>query len=272
MEGKPVLDFWFRSVFATAVPEPQILLLAGLAVGVVFGAFGAGGSAFATPVLALLGVPAPLAVASPLPAMLPASLAGARRYLRSGDLDRRIAALAVLGGVPGTVVGGLASAVLGGARVVALSGLMLLVVGVRVLLPDAADRAGRCAARRANTALVVAAAFVVGVVTGLLANGGGFLLVPLFIIVLGLRTGEAAGTSLVAVGALTVPTLITHWALGHIDWTVAMEFAVGVVPGSVAGAWIAQRLPAHRARTAFGAMLVAFAVWFLVRSGLNAAL
>ena len=67
------------------------VLLAGLGVGVVFGMFGACGSAFATPILALIGVPGVIAVASPLPAMLPASVAGARRYLKSGNLDKRIA-------------------------------------------------------------------------------------------------------------------------------------------------------------------------------------
>ena len=70
-------------------------VLAGLGVGLIFGMFGAGGSAFATPVLALMGVPAILAVASPLPAMLPASYAGARRYLRSGHLDTTVAIAAV---------------------------------------------------------------------------------------------------------------------------------------------------------------------------------
>ena len=66
--------------------------LAGAGVGTTFGVFGAGGSAFATPVLALLGVPVPVALASPLPAMLPASMAGAHQFLRAGLLDRRVCA------------------------------------------------------------------------------------------------------------------------------------------------------------------------------------
>ena len=244
------------------------LLLAGLGVGVVFGLFGAGGSAFATPVLALLGVPGVVAVASPLPAMIPASVAGARRYLRSGHLDRRVAALAVAGGVPGTVVGALVSAAVGGARLLVLSGVMLLAVGTRVLLPDAAGGQARRDARRESSLLVVSAAFAVGLVTGLLANGGGFLLVPLFIVVLGLTAATAAGTSMVAVGALTIPTLVTHALLGHIDWTVAMIFAIGVVPGSLLGSRLAPRLPARQLRTAFGCLLVAFATWFLLRQAL----
>jgi uncharacterized membrane protein YfcA len=241
------------------------ILAAGLGVGAVFGLFGAGGSAFATPVLALLGVPGLAAVASPLPAVLPSAVAGARRYLRSGQLDRRVAFLAVAGGVPGTVVGALASTALDGHWLLILSGAMLALVGGRVLWRDAVGHEARAAARRSNGRLVVAASFGVGLLTGLLANGGGFLLVPLFIVVLGLTSSEAAGTSMVAVGALTIPTLATHWALGHVDWPIALVFAVGAVPGSVVGSRLAQHIPTGRLRRAFGVVLVTFATWFLAR-------
>lgn len=240
-------------------------VLSGLGVGVVFGLFGAGGSAFATPVLALLGVPGLLAIASPLPAMLPASFVGARRYLKSGNLDRRVARLAVIGGVPGTLIGALASNVVGGPNLLVLSGLLLLGIGARLVLPDRAGAAHRAADRRDRTWIVIGSAFGVGLLTGLLANGGGFLLVPVFVLVLGLSSVEAAGTSIVVVGMLTIPTLAAHWALGHIDWTVATEFAAGLIPGAAAGARLAQRISAERLRAAFGIMLVVFSIFFLAR-------
>lgn len=239
-------------------------VIAGLGVGVVFGMFGAGGSAFATPVLALFGVPPLMAVASPLPAMLPAAFTGARRYLRAGNLDRRVAKLAITGGVPGALIGALASALVGGNRLLVLSGLILLLIGIRLLMRDASGAAVRCSARRNNTGLVIGSSFGVGVLTGLLANGGGFLLVPLFVLFLGLTAVEAAGTSMVVVGILTIPTLFTHWALGHIDWIVAAGFAVGLIPAAAIGSRIAQHIPPARSRLTFGAMLVAFATWFLV--------
>ena len=241
------------------------IAVAGLGVGVVFGMFGAGGSAFATPVLALLGVPGLVAVAAPLPAMVPAAAAGARRYWRSGDLDRRTAFLAVVGGVPGTIIGAVASTFVGGAGLLVLSGAMLLVVGARLLMPDRSGTAERGRARRSNTTMVVGATFAVGFVTGLLANGGGFLLVPLFVLVLGLTAREAAGTSMVAVGALALPTLFTHVLLGHVDWKVAAIFAVGVLPGSVVGSHLTQRIDPAASRRAFGIVLVTFAGFFLIR-------
>ncbi|MEX2292626.1 MAG: sulfite exporter TauE/SafE family protein [Acidimicrobiales bacterium] len=248
-----------------AVP-PLPILLAGLAAGTVFGLFGAGGSAFATPLLALIGLPGVVAVATPLPAMLPASIAGAHRYLRSGNLDKRIAGLAIAGGIPGTILGALASNVIDGGWLIVLSGVLLAVVGVRVLLPDPAGHAARCEVRRTSTGLVVTLAFSVGILTGLLANGGGFLLVPAFVVLLGLTTGMAAGTSMVAVGVLALPTLFVHWQLGHIDWPVALIFGLGVLPGSLVGSRVAQHIPAEVARRVFGVLLVVFSAWFLVRT------
>ena len=77
----------------------------------------------------------------------------------------------------------------------------------------------------------------------MLANGGGFLLVPAYLLVFGLRMCQAVGTSLVVIAVLTMPTLAVHWALGHINWPLAGEFAFGLLPG----VWPGSRL-AHRCR------------------------
>jgi uncharacterized membrane protein YfcA len=250
--------------------------VAGAGVGMTFGVFGAGGSAFATPVLVLLGVPAPIALASPLPAMLPAAVVGAREYLRVGLLDRRVAKLAVLAGLPAVIAGAALSGFVAGTSLVALSGLMLFGVGVRIAwptrtrpppIPASLDTSIGCPATperegpaaRLVIGLVAGAAFV----TGLLANGGGFLLVPIFVLVLGLTAAQAAGTSMVAVAALMIPTLIAHWALGHVDWDLAAVFAAGVIPASILGARLGIRLPDVIARRTFGAVMVTFSVVFL---------
>ncbi|MFI5045476.1 MAG: sulfite exporter TauE/SafE family protein [Acidimicrobiia bacterium] len=254
--------------------------LVGAGVGVAFGALGAGGSALATPALALLGVPAVVAVASPLPAMVPAALAGARQYARSGLLDRSAALLAVVVGVPAVVSGAIVSRFVGGAALVGASAVLLFVAGVRMLLPvrgapsgPAGPNAGAeralapgagappiSSGRRTSVVLLMAgAAFL----SGLLANGGGFLFVPIFVFGLGLGASRAAGTSMLAVAALVVPTLLVHWSLGHVDWTVAAAFAVGVIPATSVGARLGRRLPDATARRVFGVVLVAFATCFV---------
>ena len=244
-----------------------VFVMAGAGVGVTFGLFGAGGSAFATPVLALLGVPPAIAVASPLPAMLPASAVGAREYFRAGLLDRRIAKLSILAGLPAVIVGAAVGKLLGGDSLLVVSGIMLLVVGVRMLLPSRPRRSQNGAQADAGlhrTGAVVALAAGAAFLAGMLANGGGFLLVPLFVLGLGFTAARAAGTALVAAMALVIPTLIAHWLLGDIDWLVAGAFSVGMVPASTIGARLGTKLPDRITRPAFGGALVVFSVCFLV--------
>src|SRR5205823_578108 len=108
------------------------ILVAGGGVGVLYGLFGVG-SAFATPVLALLGVQGLAAVVAPLPGLLPGSAAGAWSYSRRGKVDWSVARRTIVGGVPASIVGALTSRWIGGTVLLALSGIVLLAVGVRVL-------------------------------------------------------------------------------------------------------------------------------------------
>lgn len=239
-----------------------VVVLAGGGVGFSMGLFGVGGSSVATPVLSLLGASGFAAVASPLPATIPAAAVGAYAYLRSGEARPRAAGWSILGGVPGTVVGALLSKLVGGPLLLVASGITLIVVGARVLRPIGAQAVETGTRRRQNRLLLVAATAGVGVFTGLLANGGGFLLVPLYLLVFGLRMRQAAGTSLLVITALSVPTLVSHWLLGHVDWSLAGYFAAGMLPGAALASRLAQRIHGSRLRVAFGAFLTVFGAGF----------
>lgn len=245
------------------MPAWPELTAAGLVVGVLFGLFGVGGSSFATPALGLLGVPGLVAVAAPLPATVPAAVVGMVTYVRRGQVEWPVARWSIYGGVPATVVGALLSNFVGGRGLLVASGVALALVGARILLPLPESRVAGRARRRPG--LVIPAAAGIGLFTGLLANGGGFLLVPLFVLVLGLTMPESAGTSLVVIAVLSIPTLATHWALGHIDWTVAAAFAAGAIPGAAVGSRLAQHLPAAAMKRGFGVLLIAFAFYFVTR-------
>lgn len=240
-----------------------LICAAGLAVGVLYGLFGVG-SAFATPLLALLGVPGMAAVAGPLPALLPGSMTGAWSYSREGKVDWWVAKRTVAGAFPAAIVGAIVSQWVSGPILVAASGAVLLLIGLRVLRPVDAD-ADRPVWAKDHPGLLVASAVVIGFSSGLLANGGGFLLVPLFLLAVGLDMNRATGTSLMVASALTIPTLITHAAIGDIDWAVSLVFALGLVPGAWLGALTSKRFATDKLRGAFGLLLVGFAVWFLVR-------
>jgi uncharacterized membrane protein YfcA len=242
------------------VPSTPILMLGGALVGLLYGLFGVG-SAFATPLLALMGVPGVIAVTAPLPGIMPGSLAGAWGYARRERVDWTTARRAAFGGIPGAVLGAALTHFVGGPIVLALSGITLLAVGLRVILPGGVSP-DRAAARRTRRALVAGSAFVVGALAGLLANGGGFLLVPLFLVWFGLDMNRAAGTSLVVATALSAPALVVHSLAGNVDWRIALIFGLGVVPGAFVGSRVAVRLRVARLRTAFGVSLVLVACWF----------
>jgi len=67
---------------------------------------------------------------------------------------------------------------------------------------------------------------------------------------------------LLVIAVLAVPTLATHWALGHINWTVAGTFAVGLLPGAAVGGRLAHRFEGPTVRRAFGWFLIVFGVLF----------
>ncbi len=107
-----------------------------------------------------------------------------------------------------------------------------------------------------RTWVTVAVAAGVGLSAGLLANSGGFLLAPLFLVLLRLPVRRAMGTSLAVAAALAVPGTITHAALGHIDLTFVLVFGAASVPLSVLGARTGLRVDPERLEVVFGAALV----------------
>jgi hypothetical protein len=209
--------------------------------------------------LALLGVPAIVAVASPLPATIPSATAAAIPYVREREARPRAAAWTVLGGAPAAILGAYLSKIVGGPTLLILSGIALIAVGTRVIQGVDPEMRLRGGARRQHRAMLIAVAAGIGFLTGLLANGGGFLLVPAYMLLFGLRMRQAAGTSLLVVIALAIPTLIVHWSLGHIDWAVAAAFALGAVPSAFFAGRYAHIVEGPTIRRAFG--------WFLAVSG-----
>jgi len=236
-------------------PWPFVVL-AGAAIGTLTGLFGVGGSSIATPLLSLLGAPGLIAVASPLPATIPGAAVASIEYVRTHDARPRAAAWTLLGGVPATIAGALLSRVVGGPTLLVASGVVLVVVGWRVLRPIRPEAREAGTTRRQNRPLLVLAAAGVGLFTGLLANGGGFLLVPLYLLVFGLRMRQAVGTSLLVIVFLSVPTLATHWALGHIDWAISAQLALGLVPASFVASRYAHNIEGQALRRGFGIFLV----------------
>lgn len=120
------------------------------------------------------------------------------------------------------------------------------------------------AAHVAMTTRTVAAMIAIGLIAGFMGGsvgvGGGFIMVPLFISVLGISMREASGTSLVAVCILAVPGVIEQALLGNVHVSVGLAIAVGSMPGSILGASLVRRIPESALRLLFASFLLVVAV------------
>jgi len=239
----------------------QVLLgamLIGLGVGFLSGAFGKGGSAVATPLLHLLGVPALVAIASPLPATIPSTLLAGRVYARRGDIDKRVVRVGLPIGLPATVVGALLTRWIPGGPLVIATDILVLAFGLRILLTRSATPNGEHDERATAKGIMIVVG-VVGFISGLLGNSGGFLLAPLFISALGMPIHRALGTSLVLATCLAIPGTLVHALLGHIDWSLTLAFGIASAPAAAAGAQLALRTKERPLTLAYGAGLATLA-------------
>ena len=103
-----------------------------------------------------------------------------------------------------------------------------------------------------------------GALSGLLGVGGGILMVPAFSAWVGLPLKDTIATSLACVGIFAIPGTLTHWYLGHIDWTFAIALAVGVIPGAQVGARFTIAADDRTLRYTVGTALGIIAVIYLV--------
>jgi hypothetical protein len=231
----------------------------GLASGMLSGLFGVGGGIVMTPgIHTLLGAQPIVALATPLPIIIPTALTGVVTYRRAGEVDLRAAGWIVLTGLPGSAIGALLTEV--------VDVHLLLVVTAALLAYQAAAllrRPRRAATDRHSPEtpwrfLVVGA--VAGLVSGLLGIGGGLVMVPAMAGWLGMPLKRALGTSLAAIVPLVVPGAIVHAALGHVDWAVFAAVALGAVPGATLGARIALGSRERTLRVSVGSFLLLVAV------------
>jgi hypothetical protein len=246
-----------------SLPTILAVLAIGAAVGFLGGLFGKGGSAIATPLLAAIGIPPYVALASPLPATIPATLVAARTYWRANHVDWRLVRWTIAVGFPATLLGAYATRWIGGSALVVATEVILAALGLRFLVrPGLPHEIVRDPAWMRTRMVAVAAA--VGITAGLLANTGGFLFAPLFVVVLHRGIKDSFGTSLTIGAALAIPGAFVHAALGHIDWALVAVFGAASIPLSYVGARVALRTHSVKLERLYGAVIATVGVTLLV--------
>ena len=250
----------------------------GLLIGVALGALGGGGSVLAVPVLVYVAGQSPqAAITTSLLVVGVTAIGGLASRRRTGTVRVRAGALFGLAGVGGSVLGARLHLLLPPTVLLAAFATLMLVAAVMMLrrdpgahahppTPGSTDGSGATAVRverRRGTALrVLAAGTVVGLLTGLLGVGGGFVIVPALVLVLGFPMPPAVGTSLLVIAINAATALTTQLAGGaHVDWPVAIPFTMAAAIGVVVGSRIARRVPAGRLQQAFAVLLIVVALF-----------
>ena len=242
-----------------------LVVLCGLGIGILSGMFGIGGGAMIVPLLnAVFQLPMTAASATSLFSIAPTSISGSLRHLRQGSVNVK---MALQFGIPGA----LASAVSA-----TLSGLlpdivaMLMTVGViavcayrvfREALRETLDEAGHTAESRfktpASTALAcVSVGLFAGTIAGLVGVGGGFIIVPFGIAMLGCTMKEMSAISLLAIAIIALPGIISHALQSHIQYEYGIALIIGTIPGASIGVNLISRVPEKALRLAYGCLLL----------------
>ena len=235
------------------VVRDSLTLVAGVATGVLSGAFGLGGASLSTPAIRALGASAYLAVGTTLPSIFPGAAVGTARYIRAGLIDRRAVIWGVPPGILGAVAGSLAShAVPGHGHWLMIATAVLIAFSAsriaRSRPPEAPGEPPPPAPGPTSPWVLAVIGLGAGLLSGLLGIGGGIVLVPGLVELARYPIKTAVATSLVCVGLLAVPSTVAHALLGDIDWRFAILLIVGVVPGARLGAALAVRAGEARFR------------------------
>ncbi len=243
------------------IEQIVIDILLGFSIGLSLGLLGGGGSILTVPALVyIVGQTPQAAVTASLMIVGANSMMGAFMHRSQGTLNWKIAL--VFGG------SGMASAYLaaGWSKMVPPTTLMLLfatlmlVVGLFMVLrpqPSRDDLDGR------GWPVTIASGLGVGVLTGFLGVGGGFLIVPALVMLVGLPIRQAVGTSLVVIAMNSLAGFLGHLSGPPIDMQVVVLFVSAGLVGALAGARLAKRTRPEHLRKGFAVFVIVLAVFLL---------
>jgi uncharacterized membrane protein YfcA len=272
-----------------------LLLGIGFGVGWLSGLFGVGGGFLLTPILILIGIPAPVAVASGANQTLGASVSGLMAQWRRGNVDARMGSVLLVGGFVGSLLGVQLFAVLRRAGQVDLAvavfyvvilgtvGLLMVRESVRAILRR--RRTGVAAARAHEHTWLHGLPFKmrfrksrlyisvippllvgtgIGVLSAVMGVGGGFMLVPAMIYLLGMPTSVVIGTSLFQVVFVSANvTLLQAVQVGSVDIVLTLLLLAGGVVGAQFGAAMGTKLRGEETRALLGMLVLSVALGLL---------
>jgi uncharacterized membrane protein YfcA len=236
-------------------------LVLGLGLGLVFAALGAGGGVLAVPVLLyVFHQPLAQATGTALAIVFGTALISAIAHFRRGNLDPKVALAFGGAALAGAPPGALLHHMLPERVTLVMFCAVLLIAAVRMWL---ASREGEGQGRFALLP-TLGLGLSLGVLTGLLGVGGGFLIVPALSMFLGVPVRRAIGTSAAIVCASSLSGAATYALQGSLEPTLLAVVGTGAVAGAALGVPLAAKLPEAALRKAFAVIAVAVCARMLV--------
>jgi uncharacterized membrane protein YfcA len=238
-------------------------LAAAIAVGLLLGLLGGGGSILTVPVLIYLAGQQPRpAIAMSLFVVAVTSAVALVPHVRAGRVQWRTGFTFGTAGLAGAYAGGRIAAYLPANLLMTGFGVLMATAAVIMIRSCRRPLPGGSHAGRMPVLLGLGAA--VGLVTGMVGAGGGFVVVPVLVLLAGLSMPAAIGTSLLVISLQAGAGLAGHLAHAAIDWPLTLAVTALAIIGSMAGARLVVRIPARLLRTGFGWFLIAMASLVLV--------
>lgn len=270
------------------LPVLTASILLGLFVGVFSGLLGIGGGTTMVPAFRLLFHMSPLmSTATSLFTIVPTSLSGALSHIRQKTCHVPLGVVLGLGGAVTSPLGVWLATIspawavmLVAALVIGYSATDMLIKAAKMKpssfrgdslqeeTPQGASDIELTKPTRKLESKQIVIGFAIGLcagtVSGYIGVGGGFIMVPLMTMLLGVPMKKASGTSLIAMIILAIPGAIGQGIAGNIDYFVGLATALGSVPGAIMGAALIKRVSERNLRFVFGISMVLAAIMLVV--------
>jgi uncharacterized membrane protein YfcA len=266
-----------------------LLLGLGGLIGFLSGLFGVGGGFLMTPALIFIGVPPPVAVATEANQIVASSVSGVLAHWQRGNVDFKMGAVLLLGGLLGSTFGVWLFALLRSVGqidlVIKLSyvtflgiiGALMFVESLRAMRRRRATGSARAKLHKhtwvhglplkmrfrrsklyISALLPLGVGFLVGILAAIMGVGGGFIMVPAMIYLLGMPTSVVVGTSLFQIIFVTANvTLLQAYANQTVDVVLALLLLAGAVVGAQLGAKASVMLRGEQLRILLAIMVLA---------------
>lgn len=246
-------------------------VLLGALIGLSLGLVGGGGSILTVPILVYaIGQPVQAATTTSLAIVGLNALVGMAGHARAHRVDFRTGLLFGVVGIGGALIGSWLNTFVPASVLLVLFALIMLVAAAAMLRrrsePSETGRVQGGVRSAREWATIAASGTVVGLMTGFFGVGGGFVIVPALVLVLGLSMRLAVGTSLLIIAINSAVSLAAHLRTGSLDLAVTGLFVLGGLVGALVGVSLAGRVPQRRLTQVFAALIFIVAGYILYRA------